>query len=59
MVRIFPYDSAGNPLLWNSLLQWERGRQLKQFGSASFTYDAGGVRQSKTANGRVLLGIGG
>ena len=50
MVRIFPYDSAGNPLLWKgSLLQWERGRQLKQFGSASFTYDAGGVRQSKKA----------
>ena len=52
MVRIFPYDSAGNPLLWNDfVLEWERGRQLKQFGSTSFTYDAGGVRQSKTANG--------
>ena len=33
------------------MLEWERGRQLKQFGSTSFTYDAGGVRQSKTANG--------
>ena len=33
------------------MLQWKRGRQLEQFGSASFTYDAGGVRQSKTANG--------
>ena len=33
------------------MLQWERGRQLKQYGSVSFTYDAGGVRQSKTANG--------
>ncbi len=49
---MFPYDSAGNPLLWNdSVLQWKRGRQLKQYGSVSFTYDAGGVRQSKTANG--------
>ena len=46
------YDSAGNPLLWNDfVLEWERGRQLEQFGSTSFTYDAGGVRQSKTANG--------
>ena len=47
------YDSAGNPLLWNdSVLQWERGRQLVNYGDfASFTYDAGGVRQSKTANG--------
>ena len=33
------------------MLEWERGRQLEQFGSTSFTYDAGGVRQSKTANG--------
>ena len=48
----FSYDSAGNPLLWNgSVLQWERGRQLKAFGGITFTYDAGGVRQSKTANG--------
>ena len=46
------YDSAGNPLLWNgSVLQWERGRLLKAFGGITFTYDAGGVRQSKTANG--------
>ena len=33
------------------MLEWERGRQLKQYGDISFTYDAGGVRQSKTANG--------
>ena len=33
------------------MLEWERGRQLKQYGSVSFTYDAGGVRQSKMANG--------
>ena len=47
------YDSAGNPLLWNdSVLEWNRGRQLVNYGDfASFTYDAGGVRQSKTANG--------
>ena len=50
----FSYDSAGNPLLWNgSVLQWERGRQLKEFGGITFTYDAGGVRQSKTANGVI------
>ena len=51
---LFSYDSAGNPLLWNgSVLQWERGRQLKAFGGITFTYDAGGVRQSKTANGVI------
>ena len=34
------------------MLEWERGRQLVNYGDfASFTYDAGGVRQSKTANG--------
>ena len=33
------------------MLEWERGRQLKEFGGITFTYDAGGVRQSKTANG--------
>ena len=33
------------------MLEWERGRQLKKYGDISFTYDAGGVRQSKTANG--------
>ena len=35
------------------MLQWERGRQLKAFGGITFTYDAGGVRQSKTANGVI------
>ena len=35
------------------MLQWERGRQLKEFGGITFTYDAGGVRQSKTANGVI------
>lgn len=34
------------------MLEWERGRQLVNYGDfASFTYDAGGVRQSKTKDG--------
>ena len=36
------------------MLQWERGRQLKEFGGITFTYDAGGVRQSKTAVNGVI-----
>ena len=36
------------------MLQWERGRQLKEFGGITFTYDAGGVRQSKTAANGVI-----
>ena len=36
------------------MLQWERGRLLKAFGGITFTYDAGGVRQSKTAVNGVI-----
>ena len=46
------YDSAGNPLHWKgNVLQWNRGRRLVSYGGITFTYDAGGIRQSKTANG--------
>ena len=33
------------------MLQWNRGRRLVSYGGITFTYDAGGIRQSKTANG--------
>lgn len=45
------YDSAGNPLQWKgNVLQWNRGRRLVNYGNmTSYKYDAGGIRQSKTA----------
>ena len=46
------YDSAGNPLQWKgNVLQWDRGRRLIGYGSNGYTYDSGGIRQSKTVNG--------
>ncbi len=46
------YDSAGNPLQWKgNVLQWNRGRRLTGYGSNGYTYDSGGIRQSKTVNG--------
>ena len=46
------YDSAGNPLQWKgNVLQWNRGRRLIGYGSNGYTYDSGGIRQSKTVNG--------
>ena len=46
------YDPAGNPLQWKgNVLQWDRGRRLIGYGSNGYTYDSGGIRQSKTVNG--------
>lgn len=46
------YDSVGNPLQWKgNVLQWNRGRRLIGYGSNGYTYDSGGIRQSKTVNG--------
>ncbi len=46
----FEYDAIGNPTTYRSkTLIWEKGRQLKSFGStASYTYNASGIRTSKT-----------
>ena len=33
------------------MLQWNRGRRLIGYGSNGYTYDSGGIRQSKTVNG--------
>ncbi len=51
------YDEIGNPLSWrnNMSFVWEYGRRLKSVtkgtDSISYTYDADGLRTSKTVNG--------
>ena len=45
------YDGIGNPGTWNgSALTW-RGRRLMSYGSNTYTYNADGIRTSKTVNG--------
>ncbi len=46
------YDAQGNPLSYfGYTLTWEKGRQLKKFGNNTYTYNANGIRTSKTVNG--------
>ena len=46
------YDAQGNPTNYlGHTLTWEKGRQLKSFDWDTYTYNANGVRTSKTANG--------
>ncbi len=46
------YDKQGNPLTYlGNTLTWEKGRQLKSFGNISYTYNASGIRTSKTVDG--------
>jgi len=48
------YDYIGNPLTYRSgmTMTWSRGRQLQSIGNtASFTYNADGMRIGKTAGG--------
>ena len=51
------YDAIGNPISYRDgmSMTWENGRQLKSLtqggNTISYTYDAGGVRMSKTVNG--------
>jgi RHS repeat-associated protein len=46
------YDAQGNPLTYlGHTLTWEKGRQLKSFDSNTYTYNANGIRTSKTVNG--------
>ena len=47
------YDKQGNPISYlGHTLTWEKGRQLKSFDKLSYTYNANGIRTSKT-NGSV------
>ena len=46
------YDAQGNPTTYlGHTLTWEKGRQLKSFDSNTYTYNANGIRTSKTVNG--------
>ncbi len=50
--RSITYDDQGNPTYYmGKSVVWEKGRQLKSFGSASFKYNANGIRTYKSANG--------
>ena len=45
------YDAQGNPLNYRGhTLTWEKGRQLKSFDNIQYTYDANGIRTSKTVD---------
>ena len=42
----------GNPTSYlGRTLTWEKGRQLKSFDTNTYTYNADGIRTSKTVNG--------
>ncbi len=46
------YDAQGNPLSYlGHTLTWEKGRQLKSFDGNTYTYNANGIRTSKTVGG--------
>ena len=46
------YDAQGNPTSYlGHTLTWEKGRQLKSFDTNTYTYNANGIRTSKTING--------
>ena len=46
------YDKQGNPTTYlGHTLTWEKGRQLKSFDNNTYTYNANGIRTSKTIGG--------
>ena len=46
------YDAQGNPVSYlGHTLTWEKGRQLKSFDTNIYTYNANGIRTSKTIAG--------
>ena len=46
------YDAQGNPVSYlGHTMTWEKGRQLKSFDNITYTYNANGIRTSKTVNG--------
>ena len=45
------YDAQGNPINYlGHILFWEKGRQLKSFDGIQYTYNANGIRTSKTVD---------
>ena len=50
--KLITYDAQGNPTNYFGYeLSWEKGRQLKSFEQNTYTYNANGIRTSKTVNG--------
>ena len=50
--KTIEYDAQGNPVKYlGHTLTWEKGRQLKSFDGNTYTYNANGIRTSKTVNG--------
>ena len=50
--RSISYDAQGNPTSYlGHTLTWEKGRQLKSFDNIQYTYNANGIRTSKTVEG--------
>ena len=50
--KTIEYDAQGNPVKYlGHTLTWERGRQLKKYDNIEYTYNANGIRTSKTING--------
>ena len=46
------YDKQGNPISYlGHTLTWEKGRQLKVFDANTYSYNANGIRTSKTVDG--------
>ncbi len=49
--RSITYDDQGNPIKYlGHTLTWEKGRQLKSFDDKTYTYNANGIRTSKTVD---------
>ena len=50
--KTIEYDAQSNPVKYlGHTLTWEKGRQLKSFDGNTYTYNANGIRTSKTING--------
>ena len=50
--KAIEYDAQGNPVKYlGHTLTWEKGHQLKSFDGNTYTYNANGIRTSKTING--------
>ena len=50
--KTISYDAQGNPINYlGHTLTWEKGRQLKSFDNITYTYNANGIRTSKTVAG--------
>ena len=50
--KTIEYDAQGNPVKYlGHTLTWEKGRQLKKLDNIVYTYNAKGIRASKTVDG--------